>query len=94
MSVDWRSNKKAWMTQAIFEEWLVDVNNLMRNQKILLLVDNTTSHHITKEMTNVEVKFLPPNQTSEVQPLDQDIIIWAVKSRYHKQMLQYTVSAA
>jgi hypothetical protein len=39
LPVDWRSNKKAWMTQAIFEEWLVDVNNLMRkqNRKILTM---------------------------------------------------------
>jgi hypothetical protein len=44
-------------------------------------------------MTNVKVKFLPPNLTSEVQPLDQGII-WAVKSRYRKQMLQYKVSVA
>jgi hypothetical protein len=59
--------------------------------KVLFLVDNATSHHGTKEMTNVKVKFLPPNLTSEVQLLDQGIIR-AVKSIYHKQMLQYKVS--
>jgi hypothetical protein len=93
LPVDWRSNKKAWMTHAIFEEWLVDINNLRRkqNRKILLLVNNAMSHHGTKEMTNVKVKFLPLNLTSEVQPLDQGIT-QAVKSRHHhKQMLQNTV---
>jgi hypothetical protein len=54
-------------------------------------LDNATSHRGAKEITNVKVKFLPTNLTSEVQPLDQGIIR-AVKSRYRKQMLQYAVS--
>jgi hypothetical protein len=61
------------------------------NWKILLLVDNATSHCGTKVMSNVMVKFLPLNLTSEVQPLDQGIIR-AVKARYHKMMLQYIVT--
>jgi uncharacterized protein YeeX (DUF496 family) len=81
------------MTQATFEEWLEDVNHVMRkqNQKILLLVDSMTSHCVTKMMSNIKVKFLPPNLTSEVQPLDQGVIR-AVKSQYHQQMLQYIVT--
>jgi hypothetical protein len=76
LPVDRSSNKKAWMTQAIFEEWLEDLNHVTtkQNQKILLLVDNTTSHCVTKMMSNVKVKFLPPDVTFEVQPLDQRII--------------------
>jgi hypothetical protein len=58
----------------------------------LLLDDNETSLHGTKIMSNVTVKFLPPDLTSEVQPLDQGIIR-AVKARYHN-MLQYIVTVA
>jgi hypothetical protein len=61
-----------------------------QNRKILLLVDNATSHSVTKVMSNVTVKFLAQNLTSEVQPLDQGII----KSRYRQQMLQYIVTIA
>jgi hypothetical protein len=50
LPVNWRSNKKARMTQAIFEEWLEDLNHVMRkqNRKILLLLDNATSHCVAK----------------------------------------------
>jgi hypothetical protein len=63
------------------------------NWKILLLVDNATSHHGTKVMSNVTVKFLPPNLISEVQPLDQRII-QSVKAHYRKKMLQYILTVA
>jgi hypothetical protein len=59
----------------------------------LLLVDNATSRRGTKVMSNVTVKFLPPNLTSEVQPLDQGVIR-SVKVRYRKMMLQYIVTVA
>jgi hypothetical protein len=53
LSVNWRFNKKAWMTQAIFEEWITDFNRLMKkeNRKILLLVDNATSCRGIKVMS-------------------------------------------
>jgi hypothetical protein len=46
------------------------MNHMIRtqNQKILLLVDNATSHSVTKVMSNVTLKFIPQNVTSEVQP--------------------------
>jgi hypothetical protein len=63
------------MTHAFFEEWLTDLNRMMKkeNRKSLLLVDNTTIHRGKKVMSNVTVKFLPSNLTSEVQSLDQGI---------------------
>jgi hypothetical protein len=41
MPVNWHFNKKARMAQAIYEEWLTDLNRMMKkeNCKILLLVD-------------------------------------------------------
>jgi hypothetical protein len=50
LPVHWRSNKKAWMIQAIFEEWPEDLNHVMRkqNRKILLLVDNAARHCAAK----------------------------------------------
>lgn len=95
LPVTWRSNKKAWMTGNLFEEWLTDLNQQMEKskRKILLLVDNATSHNCTKILSHVTVKFLPPNLTSEVQPLDQGIIR-AVKARYRKKMLQHLITVA
>ena len=41
-------NKKAWMIGVLFQEWLVDVDKVMKqaNRKILLLLDNAPSHRI------------------------------------------------
>jgi predicted HAD superfamily phosphohydrolase YqeG len=79
----WFSNKKSWMTTAMFEEWLAELNHMMEKErrKIPLIVDNATSHRVTKVMSNVTVKFLPSCLTSEVQPSDHGIIR-AVKARY------------
>jgi hypothetical protein len=30
LPVNWHFDKKAWMTQAIFEEWLTDLNCMMK----------------------------------------------------------------
>jgi hypothetical protein len=89
----WFSNKNAWMTTVIFEEWFTELNRKMKKEKwkILLLTDNATSHCVTKIMRNVTVKVLPPNLTSEVQPLDQGFIR-AVKACYRKMMLQYVAA--
>ncbi|CAG8823671.1 12366_t:CDS:2, partial [Dentiscutata erythropus] len=42
-------------------------------QRVLLLLDNCTSHDITLQYT--DVSFLPPNTTSKIQPMDVEIIV-------------------
>lgn len=73
----YKSNKKAWITTDLFNEWLLCVNKQMKSQsrKILMFVDNCSAH--TKPppgLDCVEVRFLPANTTSKLQPLDQGII--------------------
>ena len=81
------------MTPIIFAEWFEDLNRVTKNKigKTLLLLDNATSHSVTKMISNVTVKFLPPNLAYEVQPLDQQTIP-AVKLQYLWQTLWYTVT--
>jgi hypothetical protein len=43
-------------------------------RKILLFVDNATSHPKDLKLKNIKIVFLPPNTTSICQPLDQGII--------------------
>lgn len=50
------------------------------------MIDNATSHNSTQQYSNIVIKFLPPNLTSEIQPLDQGII-QTVKIRYRSKML-------
>lgn len=85
LPVHWMSNKKAWMTAKIFENWFlncfcVEAETYCRHKnisfKILLIVDNATSHppYLAELHPNVKVVFLPPNTTSLIQPMDQGII--------------------
>ena len=75
LPVEWRSNKKAWMTSQIMEEWLTAFNGRMKmqNRHVLLFLDNATCHpHI--KLSNVRLAWFPPNTTSVSQPMDQGII--------------------
>lgn len=94
LPVTWKHNKKAWMTTAVFEDWLNELNETMKKKKrrIILFVDNATSHVVSKKLSNVRVKFLPPHLTSELQPLDQGII-QAMKANYRKSMLHSLLTA-
>lgn len=76
LPVDWKSNKKAWMTREVMSEWLQQFNRKMRNQnrKILLFLDNAASHPRELKLSNINIIFLPPNTTAVCQPLDQGII--------------------
>ncbi|CAC5385465.1 unnamed protein product [Mytilus coruscus] len=86
LSVIWRSNKKSWMTEATFLDWIKSVNRIMRLKKrnIILFLDNATSHSHEIQLSNVKLSFLPPNTTSKLQPLDLGIIR-AFKARYRKK---------
>jgi hypothetical protein len=45
-----KHNKKAWMTTAVFEDWLNELNETIKKKKrrIILFVDNATSHVVSK----------------------------------------------
>lgn len=91
LPVTWKSNKKAWMTAEIMEQWLQYFNADMRsqNRNILLFLDNATCHPYI-ELSNVKIHMLPPNTTSVSQPMDQGVI-YTFKSYYRKFMLQSLV---
>ena len=71
-------NNKAWMQRSVFAHYLDRLNTKMRraNRHILLLMDNARCHEAEnlETLSNVRVHFLPPNTTSHLQPIDQEII--------------------
>ena len=81
------------MISAVFEDWLNQLNETMKKKKrrIILFVDNATSH-VSKKLSNVHVRFFPPYLTSELQPLDQGLI-QAMKANYRKSMLHSLLAA-
>ncbi|XP_023230982.1 tigger transposable element-derived protein 1-like isoform X1 [Centruroides sculpturatus] len=102
LSVMWRANSKAWVTRQFFLEWVHEVfapsvrkylneNNLPL--KCLLLLDNAPAHppgmeaELLGECDFIVMKFLPPNITSIIQPMDQQIIS-NFKKYYTKALFQ------
>ena len=83
------------MTSSLFNEWLGHVNRRMKlhQRNILLFMDNVSSHGGASvlALSNIPVKFLPPNTTSCLQPLDAGII-QAFKLHFRKQLLTHVVA--
>jgi hypothetical protein len=88
LPVIYRNNPKAWMTSQLFNEWLLKINTDMKkqNRKVLLFLDNVSTHRFNGELSNVCLKYLPPNTTSAVQPLDQGVIE-NFKRKYRKKII-------
>lgn len=85
LKIKYMWNKKAWMSLEIFNNILMEMNDLFRqeNRKVLLLLDNAPVHPVTGDYSNIELFHFPPNTTSRIQPLDQGII-FSFKSNYKK----------
>lgn len=95
LNVFWRSNRKAWMTSIIFEEWLRWFDSRMTGRRVVLLMDGFSAHKLAAEtiqkshpLQNTLLIWLPPNSSSHFQPLDQGIIhTW--KAYWKRQWVLY-----
>ncbi|XP_069172253.1 tigger transposable element-derived protein 1-like [Procambarus clarkii] len=78
LNVMWRSNKKSWVTRIFFTEWINDVfGPSMRDE-------------LYPENQFITIKFLPPNTTPLLQPMDQKVIA-NFKKLYMKALLERCV---
>ena len=94
LPVVYYANKKAWMTSTTFLDYLSDFSRIMRraHRKVLLFLDNAPSHpHDFPALSNVTVKFLPANTTSQLQACDVGIIR-NFKAHYRKLLLQSVIA--
>ncbi|KAG7164944.1 Tigger transposable element-derived protein 1-like 25 [Homarus americanus] len=85
LNVHWLTARKAWMFSTLSLSWfddcfVPDVKKFCEQHnvpfKILLLLDNALGHSplLLDHHPNVKVVFLPPNTTSIIQPMDQELI--------------------
>lgn len=74
--VEYAYSKKSWMNYTLFNKWLLEWDFELEklSKKILLVIDNCPAHKISIELKNIEIKFIPPNLTSVIQPMDQGVI--------------------
>ena len=87
------SNSKAWMNTDIMTTTITKLNAKMKREgrKIILLMDNVSSHSRHLLFSNVKVVFLPVNTTSRLQPLDAGIIK-NFKVHYRRQLLKHVLT--
>lgn len=95
MHANYYANKKAWMTAVIFSDWLKDFDRErgLQNRKILLLLDNATSHIVPTDESGEpfqtsQFTSYPPTTTSHLQPMDAGIIKM-FKAHYRRYQIQH-----
>lgn len=83
--VMYRHNKKAWMTAAIFEEYVrfLDRKFASKGRKVLFVIDNCPAHGDIRNLEAVKIVFLPANTTAISQPMDQGVILQTRKIYRH-----------
>ncbi|KAI5154125.1 hypothetical protein ENBRE01_3307 [Enteropsectra breve] len=89
------ANKKVRMISEIFRRELIlwDLKLRQINRKILLVVENVSSHpDVSDSLSHIKIIFLPPNITSKLQPLDAGIIR-SFKSIYRKSFVLAMIQA-
>nr|XP_016848058.1 PREDICTED: tigger transposable element-derived protein 1-like [Anolis carolinensis] len=101
LPVHWLHNPKVWMMKILTRDWfnqcfIPEVKVYLAQKdlefKVLLLMDSAGGHAVNITHDGVQVEFLPPNTTSLIQPMDQDIIR-AFKVLYTRNSLQSLVEA-
>jgi hypothetical protein len=77
LPVEYRANRKAWMTSTLFDEWLLRFDKRMGAEKcnVALILGDCAAHSVnTAAVRDVSVYFLPPNTTSKTQPMHAGVI--------------------
>lgn len=80
------------MTGNIFKDWLtkIDSDMVKQKRKIVIFMDNVSSHKVNISLSNVNKLYIPANSISKIQHLDQGIIKM-FKSNYRHLIFKYAV---
>ena len=94
LPVKYSAQKNAWMDTTIFHDWFHHtfvpyvcdkLSSLGLECKAVLVLDNCSAHPNVEELISedgkISAKYLPPNVTSLIQPMDQGVLN-ALKLRY------------
>ena len=85
----YHAQKKNWMDDVLFEEWVRDLNKKFESEKrkVALIINNCPVHLIIDNLSHIKLVFLPPNTTSVSQPMDQGITR-CLKANYRKRLVK------
>ena len=90
----YRGQNKSWMDSTLFEEWVRELDNQFEKEKrkVTLIIDNCTAHPETGGLKAIDLFFLPLNTTSDLQPMNQGVIL-SLKARYRTKVVQKMIEA-
>ena len=96
--------KNAWVDREIFRDWFFNcfvpetkqkLRELGQEERAILFLDNCSTHPSEDELISADgkitAKFLPPNVTALIQPMDQGVLE-CIKRVYRKSILRDLVS--
>ncbi|XP_065903850.1 jerky protein homolog-like [Dysidea avara] len=93
LPVVYSAQKNAWMESSLFHEWFHSHFIPCIQEKLgeaVLVLDNCAAHPDANELVSengkIIAKFLSPNVTSLIQPMDQGVLV-GLKRRYKKKLL-------
>lgn len=76
LPVQYKSHPKAWVTSLIFNEWLLEWNEELKQakRKVVLFVSSCAVHARIDFLSHVRLEFIPHNVTCNTQPMSLGII--------------------
>jgi len=100
----YRNQKNAWVNTQIFRDWFLNcfipetklkLRELGQEEKAILFLHNCAAHPSEEELVSddrkIIAKFLPPNVTALIQPMDQGALE-SIKKVRRKSILRDLVS--
>jgi hypothetical protein len=88
----WTSNRQAWMTAEIMENWLASFYEHIGSRQVLLTMDRFVSHlrgvDAARPPSNVRIVYFPTNAGGQFHPLEHGVIR-SLKSFYKKNWLEF-----
>ena len=94
LPVKYKANKFAWMTSSLFCQWLLHREGELQREEVRLLTDNISAHThdvIKDQLQALTVVFLPINQMSILQPLDQRVVR-SCKANFRCKMVRWILN--
>ena len=79
------------MNGVLLEDWVSELDKKLISERRKTVIHNWPVHPQVKNLKSIKLLFLPPNTTSQIQPMDQNVII-SLKAQYSKNVVRAKLS--
>lgn len=94
LPVYYEANRAAWMTAAIFEQWMLKLDEKFQAQKrrVVIFVESSPAHPEVKNLKSIELAFFPSCLASEFAAMKQGVIK-SLKIKYRHCLIKKFLSS-